>query len=484
MANANVEVVSNHVSKSQTTASNGAYTLEGLPAGDYTVCFVPPTPSATQLELHPQCWDNKRVGDTPTTVAVTIGSTTTGVDASLKTYGAIKGTVTDAASFGGLGDVSVTASLESDPSRQFFALTANDGTYTIQGLESGNYDVCFYPAIDDSTHIGQCYDGKPLDGWTAADAVTVAAGVSSTGINASFVRAGSITGTVSSGNAPLAGVDVQAVSLSGSGAQQDATTASDGSYALDGLSAGDYTVCFYPADPGSLPQCYNGQDPITGTPDSVPVASGATTSAINADLGSAGSIAGTISTSDGPLAEATVEILNVDDGVTTYATTDSNGAFAAGSLSASTYEICAYPAALRPTVYLPGCYENTATGDQITISEGQSAAGIDITLTKVKDIVGTVTSAATGQPLAGIEVDAFPLENTGTNLAVTTASDGTYALPGLMDGGYLVCFYPDAGYLAQCYFDQAADGTGSPVPISLSAGVGAVGVDANLQPEN
>ena len=129
-----------------------------------------------------------------TAVTVSTGSTTTGIDASLATAGAISGTVTAAADGSDLAYVVVE--VFSGGNEVATATTSTDGTYSVPGLAAGaSYTVCFdaQGAAGGSSTTGygdQCYNGIAWNGAstlpTGTTAVTVSTGTATTGINASL----------------------------------------------------------------------------------------------------------------------------------------------------------------------------------------------------------------------------------------------------------------------------------------------------------
>ncbi len=128
----------------------------------------------------------------------------------------------------------------------------------------------------------------------------VSGGKTTRNINARLAADGSIAGTVTAagGSAGLAGIDVQATPVGGSGTASYTVTNTGGSYAVHNLTPGSYTVCFYPPaqdTTGLVAQCYNAE-PADGSaaPDPVTVTGGATVTGIDAQLARTGSIAGTV----------------------------------------------------------------------------------------------------------------------------------------------------------------------------------------------
>ncbi len=174
-------------------------------------------------------------------------------------------------------------------------VTGSDGTYSVgAGVPTGQYDVKFSSGTECSTspenYALQYYDDSPTP--TGAQPVSVVSGVTTTSIDAVMEPGGSISGTVTAatGSAPIKGVCVYAYGT-GNINYWVAVTAADGSYELDGLSTGAYTVDF--VDPGTTTctapggayasQWYSGRS-TQATADSVSVTAGQTTGSINASL--------------------------------------------------------------------------------------------------------------------------------------------------------------------------------------------------------
>jgi hypothetical protein len=164
-------------------------------------------------------------------VSVTDGTKVTGVDATLAVAGFVSGTVTSTTG-APLGGVCVQAGGLSDS----VAVTSIDGTYELAGLPTGEVTISFFPDCG-------------IDGtWSSARTPTpvqVVGGELTPGINAKLAPGGSITGTVtdSVGN-PASEVCVLAVGTKAGEPTEVATTKSDGSYSIAGLSRGKYDVEF------------------------------------------------------------------------------------------------------------------------------------------------------------------------------------------------------------------------------------------------
>ncbi|MBK9477027.1 MAG: carboxypeptidase regulatory-like domain-containing protein [Tetrasphaera sp.] len=173
------------------TAADGTYTVVGLPAAtDFEVCFSPRAATsggATDATGYvAECWNNAPTGSTPTPIAVTGGSLTSGISAALDSGGAISGKVTQSGTNAPLANVLVNVELPSI--RTFSAEIAADGTFSMRDLPpASNYVVCFRggSAIGGTGTRGysnQCWQNKnpALPPYTP---VAIVAGGTTSGIN-------------------------------------------------------------------------------------------------------------------------------------------------------------------------------------------------------------------------------------------------------------------------------------------------------------
>jgi hypothetical protein len=159
------------------TDADGSYVVSRLPAAsDYEVCFndyqsLATGGSADALGYVDQCYDNQPVSGSLTSVAVTLGTSTPGIGASLLAYGGISGTVTEAGGAQhGLADVRVQVSSASTGAYGY-ATTAADGSYLVPRLVAADdFTVCFYSAgatggsSDAGGYVNQCYNDQLISG--------------------------------------------------------------------------------------------------------------------------------------------------------------------------------------------------------------------------------------------------------------------------------------------------------------------------------
>jgi len=176
-----------------TTAADGTYTVSGLFAGTYLVQAALPEYAFSAAQ------------------SVSVGPERSGVDftATRNTY-TVSGTVT--AEGNPVSGVTVTAGNRT-------ASTGADGVYTLTGLISGTYDV-----------------RATADEYTVDGPLSVTLGPSRAGVNFAATRKTySVSGMVTVGGVGLSGVAVSA-------GDRTATTAANGSFILDGLISGTYSV--------------------------------------------------------------------------------------------------------------------------------------------------------------------------------------------------------------------------------------------------
>ncbi len=161
------------------TGQDGSYTVPGLAAGTYRVLFTPLCLFGT-ADVTPQWYNGASSAAAAAPVTVTGGQTTTGIGATLAADGAISGTVTVSGT--ATAGVCVGAYAGSSAKPAAIAITGKDGSYQMSGLTAGGYSVEFSNGCGASGYTAQWYGGATR---AAATPVTVTAGATATGIDAS-----------------------------------------------------------------------------------------------------------------------------------------------------------------------------------------------------------------------------------------------------------------------------------------------------------
>ncbi len=455
---AGVQVVTTGPSGYTFTTSDldGHYRLDGLATGSYTIFALPQTDDFVQSSY-------------PSSVSVTTGQVTSGIDLSMTAAGHITGTVTDATTHAAVSGVTVQAM----PMSSGFgasATTRADGSYDITGLAPGAYRVAFVNSATGPNYANTYYNGKA---YITADPVTVTAGRATTGIDAALSPAGEITGRVIDARTSqaLGGITVEAFDGDSSFVTL-VTTQSDGNYHLRGLATGTYRIGFFDDVNGGdhVSQFYDGQ-PTLGTATTVHVVAGQSVGGVDAALATGGSITGQVTdaTTGAALSGVTVTAQGVNGGSQTAATTGADGRYTLTGVPSGQIVVHFIGAGLHASKYYNN-KDTAETADRVTVTTGVTTSGIDAALPMGGAIGGTVTGADNGLPLSGVSVRASTPD--GSSSYGYTDGQGRYLVEGLDSGTYTVAFLPYGGvnYLRQTY--------GSAV--SVTDGRTTAGIDGTL----
>ena len=182
-----------------------------------------------------------------------------------------------------------------------------------------------------------------------------------------------------------------------------------------------------------------------------------------------GSISGTVTAKVGGLPLKGVEACAYPTvgggGEGPCAKTDEHGEYEIAGLADGAYEVEFWG---QPVGYVNKIYPS-----HVSVVNGEPTSGINAELEKGGLIKGTVTAAATGVPVSGVEVCAFAADK--SEYCAPTGFTGAYAIEGLPAGRYEVFFWTveiEADLVSQPY---------SGGPLVLAAGQEVTGVNAALQ---
>jgi hypothetical protein len=160
------------------TEADGTYTVVALPSGNYTVRFY----DCGSAQYAPQYFNGQPTYATANLVSVTAGAETESINAAMQPGGSISGTVTAATGGGDLGGICVDAFYSG---YEVGVVTASDGTYSINELPAGTYDVEFQGGCGNSgSYVTQWYNDEPTQ--STADPATVNVGATTGSIDAAM----------------------------------------------------------------------------------------------------------------------------------------------------------------------------------------------------------------------------------------------------------------------------------------------------------
>ncbi len=219
------------------TKPNGKYFVHGLNSGLYELYVSPCGPGSNTLaaEVLPQ------------EVQVTAPHRAKAPTASVPAGGSIRGTVLAGSppAAGGAAGACVEA-FATNGSAANGASVALGGTFRVRNLPTGKYLVYVGdPAcsLSEPDLAPQWYLGASTS--SGATLVSVSGGVVTSISDTTLAEDGSVTGAVTTGHSPLAGVCVAATATSaGSAPVYSVTSAASGGYSIGDLPAGQYRVEF------------------------------------------------------------------------------------------------------------------------------------------------------------------------------------------------------------------------------------------------
>jgi hypothetical protein len=450
-----------------TTNSSGEYSITGVPAGKYGVGFF--APEGSGLDYITQYYNGKSSVFEAERITVEASKTVPEIDAAMVAGGQITGKVTGAASKAAIAGVQVCASRELGEFGEQCAKTNSSGEYAVSGLASGTYKMHFFsPEGSGLNYLFQYYNDK--SSFAEATGVPVSAPGSATGIDAAMIAGGEITGKVTnaSSKAALSGIEVCPQTTTGGFIAQCTSTNASGEYTIVGLVSGEYRVQFYPTSGVNyVTQYYNGKE-SSGEATTVPVTVGKTTPGINAAMVAGGQITGIVTAAATKAALAGVEVCVSPKGGGGGPCTSSNasGEYTLAGLASGEYTVgfTAFQANYV-TQYYNG-KESSGEATAVPVTVGKTTPGIDAAMIVGGEITGKVTSAATKEALAGLQVCAYPTGG-GTNQCASTNPAGEYTIIGLGTGEYTVDFSAfQANYVTQYYNGEESPGEAAAVPVT------------------
>ena len=414
---------------SSQTDSQGRYRIGGLTTGNFKVAVTSSTHRAelwNGIVCNGYC--DPALGQN---VAVTVAQTTAGIDFLLEKQGFLTGQVRDQTTLAPLTNCDVQI-YDSLGNYRGYAATAQDGTFTSQGLPAGTY---YAKALkwNDSSYLAELYDGidcRDCSAVTSGTPIVVTFGQESSGIDFTLTKAGRIVGNAidSQSGLPASG-SITVYDSKGQYVTYSSWWSTNGFF-IEGLGAGTYFLVGDPSDyrlaaevwPGVIcPQQLNSCNPLLGIP--VEVTLGTTTTA-NFVFDRLGQLTGRIFDSEigSPLIDGYVYAVDAQ-GNSWSGYPDGQGRYKVEGIYPGTYKVASYShsAHIERVLGGPAC-ENTgcdfASGTPIAVQMGQVSEAPDLLLDFGPGIAGWVRREGTAAQGVGIDV----WSSSGIHLA-TAASD-------------------------------------------------------------
>lgn len=236
--------------------------------GDYAIDAPPGTLRVYFFgdDVHAGEWYDDAAAFADATDLALASDGTVSADAALAEYGHVDGHVDLAA-----GDPRTQAVALLDPATGAVQARANideNGDYVFSAVRPGSYKVSFNRLSGFALSAAEFWDSAPEhDGVAGADLVTVTAGGEVSGVDATLVEGGHITGSLvdDAGN-PLA-CRVQAFTLDRSLVTRSVTSGPSGTFDISGLTTGSYLVRVVPSGPCRAGTQYRtaGGGPLSGS---------------------------------------------------------------------------------------------------------------------------------------------------------------------------------------------------------------------------
>jgi Carboxypeptidase regulatory-like domain len=418
-----------------TTNSSGAYKVTGLDPGTYRVLVLPACDGAS---VYGQVWyPRAQAFSTASAVPARLGHLTSGINVVVPKLGSITGMIRLGGKTGKpLGGICVSAMSTADLSAGGFVFSRPNGTYSIDGLAAGSYQVDASAGCGDNGNYASASYPHP---------VPIVKGKVAAGIDLYLQPGATLAGTVTDAATakPLGGICV-----SDSNGDFGVTNAA-GTYTIDQLPAGRTTVAFAGGcgNQGSYaPQCYDDQA-SQATAQPLLITAGHVTRGINAAMLPGATIAGRVTNSAGrPVSGVCLGILPAYLGEFGSAlfggntSTNASGSYVVTNLAPGDYTVAFFSGCFGPsntaTLQWFKGQQTQETAGMVDAPAGIQVTGIDAVISPGGAIAGTVAST-TGQ---AVDFDCVTAINrrTGQPSGFQSLTGGSFTVSSLAPGTYTV----------------------------------------------
>ncbi|MGD9780678.1 MAG: hypothetical protein AB7V14_00845 [Kiritimatiellia bacterium] len=464
------------------TAADGTYVVNGLRAGTYRIQFY------KQDDFIPQFYGGTYDMDTAADIVVPESATIGGIDATMVAGGRIIGLAAGPTGTDPLDEVEIIAYRRKGTnwlSLGGWSWTGYGGAFDLSGLRPGTYRLRMGGSLGGTNLLGEYYSN--VDSLESAQDLVLEPGSSISNVNVELTPASHITGSIVDSNGDPAEAGIRIYQYSNGAWERRSYGETDGTGAFDagGLTAGTYRVRFAPASSQLAIQWFSNSPTLAGARDVV-LGVAARASHVDARLGGASHIAGTVTGTNGtPLGTVEVWAMQREDGVWLNVESDDtadDGTYDIGGLSAGTYRVGFWPFSGN---YAPEYYNNAlhASNALDVVVPGTATVGnVNAALVSGGRISGTVAAAEGSVPLADIEVEAYRLADGRWEQIDSPDTDdaGRYEITALPVGQFRLRFIDNNDVYAPEWYDNAPDESSAQTIVLTSAGQILSNVNASL----
>ncbi|MFN8037615.1 MAG: carboxypeptidase regulatory-like domain-containing protein [Acidimicrobiales bacterium] len=368
-----------------------------------------------------------------TTVSIAAGAMVTS-NVVLHRLPRLQGTVS-AAGFGGIAGMSVSVLDATTSTVVATTTTAADGTWS-RRVAVGSYKVQF---SDPAGGFRTAFNGGATTVGSAA-AIGLALDATSV-VDAQLSADTMVTGMVTRGGAPVAGITVQALEPFWGGVVTQTTTDGSGRYSL-GVAPGSYRIRFHDGT-DLYADAYSGASYDWAGSSATTLAAG---QVLRLDVALALNpvVRGTITSAPSvPVGGITVEARNIWDAPVRTTTSAADGTYTLAGLAPGTYKLRLFdPSGRYPMTYEGGSLTFDGAPGHLLVPDQQLT--VDHRLVGSGGLRGLARVGTFGPTLGGMYVVVVAAgSNALAGLALTQA-DGTWSIPNLAPGSYKVAYVDPA----------------------------------------
>lgn len=466
------------VGEAVTSAADGTYTVSDLPPGAYYL-----RTSISEINYVNEWWaEAASVSDCTKSELVTVaaGESLKNKNFQIDPGATVSGTLYQSNGTEPFKDYTIAVEVVSGESCSgkiagWTYSDASDGTYTVMGLGTGTYSV--RTAISELNYVNEWWaESASLRDCSLADTFTLEAGSSAEGKDFQLDPGASISGTVynEDGVTPFSGISIYIDAVSDGPCDAVNTVrsaysnASDGTYKIVGLPAGDYYLRTSVLGPGYIDEWWAGPESVfdCNQTQSVTLGEADDISSKDFQLASEASISGTVYQSDGitPVTENGISVQVISENpcggwevVQTASVSPSEGSYHIDELVPGKYYLRTQ---VSGTGYVPEWWADPASvfecrnAEIIPAGAGAALTGKNFQLAPEAKISGTVYHSDGTAPLAetGISIEIIsgdPCSGDVVTSFSVNSSDGTYTVTGLPGGTYYLKAVSDSDYAAE-----------------------------------